>query len=1257
MKTNYTNLTLMLSFVFLLGATALSYGQTTIYSNNFESNNGGWTDGGGDCEFRNNDSNSPQGNASWRIKDNSGNSSAFYQDFDLSGYDEITISFSFLSDDFNNDDDRFEVLIDDERIEEYKYEKEGWDDNRVRYTRSITLNRFDYDLNTTNQIKFETTKDTSNDMYLYIDEIEITGTNYDYDHLFFENFSDDTSSGNANDFFGTDDSGNNIVWTADEQGSADKWDINNGRWRGERVETESSFTTDPFSISGYSDLQFQFYIDYDNDLDNTTNEWIKVFYTIDGGTEELLEAYYGEDTDQTYTVDLPSDAVGDDIVLRIEMHHDSDKDEHDIDNIKLTGVYNPCEAPTAYAVTGSDLEYCTGGTDTTAIGLDNTQTGITYQLLRDDTSVGSAIAGTTGSAIDFGDFSAAGTYTVEATRTDGGCTTTMNNEVVITDNTPIANFTVSSTNLDTNNTITFNNTSTGNNTYTWSFGNGTPASTEENPTYIYTEAGTYTITLIASNACGSDTTTQEIVITETVVTYCNISEEDSSFQDGITSVEFGTIDNQTGIDNVDGYLNYTNISTDVVLGETIDLTVKINTDGNYGYYTNVWIDWNMDGIFNDNSELYNLGWVNNNSNDSRYNLIASGGPYSIEIPADATLGNTRMRIITKYNDSTFDACTNINYGEIEDYTIIIKEQTNTWTGNQNNPINNANNWSLGMVPDETQSIVIDDNAHLKINEELKFVSVTVKANAALTIDKQGSITTTKDFTVENGGSVNMLSELKSGYGMVNPNASENSKDQFSSLFVGGVASGNITYHRATRANRPSQGSPVLRNHVSSPVVNEVFNEDFVTENPDITTSGVYSGAYIFFTWMNNSGSWAYNYASQPATLVPGKGYLVGMGAADGNNTGNPNFELKFTGQIQNATQVDIAIDDNYNPWQHVGNPYASFLDMDLFLDHNMGSGAIVSQNSSMSGVYAWTGEGENTVAKYKVYNKISNSNLLRPGQGFFVRSSGGGGVITFKKEWLRLPNAGNPNDIDPNFSGRSSAPILNNYIRLKLTSENRFPTETEVYFNDEFGTNGLDVAYDTEVYGGQSANGFGLYTHLVEGSTGKDMAIQTLNNSNLPTHVIPLGVNLNAGTTATISLADLLLPEDTTVYLEDRTANVWTILNNVDYTFTANNNITDTGRFYIHFQDNSQTLSNTDFDLNTLEIKSITGAKTIVINGQLDTDSVLEIYDINGRKVMTKALDSDKTTNRIDASQLTTAAYIVRVHNTTQQVAQQVIIN
>ena len=56
--------------------------------------------------------------------------------------------------------------------------------------------------------------------------------------------------------------------------------------------------------------------------------------------------------------------------------------------------------------------------------------------------------------------------------------------------------------------VNFTDASTGSPTsWSWTFGDG-GTSTEQNPTYIYNTGGTYTVTLIATNACGSNTHTK-----------------------------------------------------------------------------------------------------------------------------------------------------------------------------------------------------------------------------------------------------------------------------------------------------------------------------------------------------------------------------------------------------------------------------------------------------------------------------------------------------------------------------------------------------------------------------------------------------------------------------------------------------------------------------------------------------------------------------------------------------------------------------
>ena len=135
------------------------------------------------------------------------------------------------------------------------------------------------------------------------------------------------------------------------------------------------------------------------------------------------------------------------------------------------------------------------------------------------------------------------------------------------------------------------------------------------------------------------------------------------YNDGITRVSFNTINNITT--KPAGYNDYTAISTDVEVGATYNLTVNVNTDGNYTNYARAWIDWNHDGDFDDSGEEYDLGFRTNSSNGA-----TSNSPLSVRIPVSASIGSTRMRVSTKYAGYP-TACEGNFDGEVEDYTINI----------------------------------------------------------------------------------------------------------------------------------------------------------------------------------------------------------------------------------------------------------------------------------------------------------------------------------------------------------------------------------------------------------------------------------------------------------------------------------------------------------------------------------------------------------------------------------------------------------
>ncbi|MBI1228398.1 MAG: PKD domain-containing protein [Bacteroidetes bacterium] len=62
------------------------------------------------------------------------------------------------------------------------------------------------------------------------------------------------------------------------------------------------------------------------------------------------------------------------------------------------------------------------------------------------------------------------------------------------------------------NVVAFTNTSTNATSYEWDFGDGSATSTEANPTHTYANGGQYTVTLTATNDCGSKTVTIEITV-------------------------------------------------------------------------------------------------------------------------------------------------------------------------------------------------------------------------------------------------------------------------------------------------------------------------------------------------------------------------------------------------------------------------------------------------------------------------------------------------------------------------------------------------------------------------------------------------------------------------------------------------------------------------------------------------------------------------------------------------------------------------
>ena len=132
----------------------------------------------------------------------------------------------------------------------------------------------------------------------------------------------------------------------------------------------------------------------------------------------------------------------------------------------------------------------------------------------------------------------------------------------------------------------------------------------------------------------------------------------------IDTVQIGSIDNSfTGCDN---YADYTAISTTLEKGGSYEILV-VNGGNWFGDQCGIWVDWNHDQDFTDAGET----------------ITISGGPLEftavITPPAGAVLGSTRMRIRIMYT-GTLSPCGTVDYGEVEDYTIVVAEPAGGYCG-------------------------------------------------------------------------------------------------------------------------------------------------------------------------------------------------------------------------------------------------------------------------------------------------------------------------------------------------------------------------------------------------------------------------------------------------------------------------------------------------------------------------------------------------------------------------------------------------
>ncbi len=242
------------------------------------------------------------------------------------------------------------------------------------------------------------------------------------------------------------------------------------------------------------------------------------------------------------------------------------------------------------------------------------------------------------------------------------------------------------------------------------------------------QSTTYYWRVKAKNTCGDGDFSPTSSFTTQNCTVC-ISTGNSDWETSTTRVVFNTIDNSSGKSG--GYSDYTDISTSVKADEVHELTIQVNTDGNYTLNTLVWIDWNQDCDFDDENEEYDLGTALDVEDET-----TTLSPLSVTIPSDALLGSTTMRVSTKYlTDPT--SCMTDEDAEVEDYTIEVIDATasldnDTFEGFNLYPNPSNGNFNLQFNAESTESVEIQlYDLTGRLVKELQFSNISLRFSESI----------------------------------------------------------------------------------------------------------------------------------------------------------------------------------------------------------------------------------------------------------------------------------------------------------------------------------------------------------------------------------------------------------------------------------------------------------------------------------------------------------------------------------------------
>lgn len=374
-----------------------------------------------------------------------------------------------------------------------------------------------------------------------------------------------------------------------------------------------------------------------------------------------------------------------------------------------------------------------------------------------------------------------------------------------------------------------------------------------------------------------------------------------------------------------------------------------------------------------------------------------------------------------------------------------------------------------------------------------------------------------------------------------------------------------------------------------------------------------------------------------------QGYLIRMPNdwpvyVDNATPGTP-YAGAFQGTLNNGDYTVPLVMANTN-MNLVGNPYPSPISVSAFL----------GANANIEGtLYFWrkrngtAGTGYATSTGLGLVNPVAGSlgdleNLIKPGQGFFVKGLTAGNVVF--NNTMRVNTAGGMF-----LKTASDTPAELHRFWLNLSNTTEVVGQTLVGYTTaatQAVDNGIDAAYFND-------SALAL-TSLIDSN---EFTIQGRSLPFTTTDIVPLGFKSDVAGTFTISLAnfDGVFAGNQDIFLKDNTTGTYHNLKNNAYSFTTVVGVFN-NRFQVEYNGALGTTNPT-----AAENAILIGVKNqqITINAGSTVMEKIELIDVSGRIIYTQG-GVKATTAIIENLQVANQMLIVRISTANNTVVNQKII-